>query len=69
LPEGILTRKKKFGFFAPDSIWLLKNKDDILNLKDEIIKKEYKKFLANPKKRWYKKLWFALSNFYLKNGK
>lgn len=66
LPKGILERREKFGFFAPDAIWLLKNRKEIENIDDKRIKKEYKKFLKNPKKRWYKNLWIALSNFYLK---
>jgi len=66
LPEGVLERRKKFGFFGPDAIWLHKNKDSIEKLKDKTVRKEYKKFLRNPKKRWYKKLWIALSNLFLK---
>ena len=66
LPEKILKRKVKFGFFAPDSIWLLKNREKIEKINDEIILKEYKKFLKNPNKRWYKELWIALSNYCLK---
>ncbi len=67
VPEKILKRRKKFGFFGPDAVWLLKNKDNIKSLKNEIVWKEYKKFLKNPKKRWYKTLWTALSNSFLIN--
>jgi asparagine synthase (glutamine-hydrolysing) len=66
LPEKILKRKKKFGFFAPDSVWLLKNRKKIETIKDDVVLKEYKKFLKNPNKRWYKQLWIALSNHFLK---
>jgi len=65
LPEGILKRKTKFGFFAPDNIWLLKNKREIENLDNKIVRKEYRKFLRSPKKRYYKKLWIALSNIFI----
>ncbi len=68
VPEAILNRKDKFGFFAPDAIWLLNNKKKIEEIKDRTLIKEYKKFLKNPQKRWYKKLWIALSNFFLKNN-
>jgi len=68
LPKGILERREKFGFFAPDAIWLLQNKKEIENIDDKRVKKEYRKFLRNPKKRWYKNLWIALSSFYLKSN-
>jgi len=66
VPKEILKRKNKFGFFAPDAIWLLNNKKGIEKIRDKNVIKEYIKFLKNSKKRWYKKLWLALSNYYLK---
>ncbi len=65
LPEEILKRTKKFGFFAPDAIWLFKNKNNIEALKNKVVEKEYRKFLKNPKERWCKKLWIALSKIYV----
>lgn len=65
LPEKVLNRKIKHGFFAPDAIWLLKNKESIMKIKDKTIRKEYEKFLKNPQKRYYKKLWAALSNIFI----
>jgi len=65
VPEGIVNRRKKFGFFAPDAVWLSKNKDNIEGLKDEVVKKKYKKFLKNSQKRWHKELWTALSRVFM----
>ena len=65
VPERILKRKNKFGFFAPDATWLFENRDDIEGLKDKVVDKEYKKLLKNPQKRWHKKLWLALSNSFI----
>jgi len=62
LPERILNRRIKYAFYAPDTIWLLKNKENIMEIKDKIVREEYKKFLRNPQKRCYRKLWIALSN-------
>jgi len=50
LPKEILERREKIGFFAPDAIWLLQNKKEIENIDDKRVKKEYRKFLRNPKK-------------------
>jgi len=61
LPDEILKRKEKFSFFAPDGVWLLKNKDSIQSLDNQEVKRLYNKFLKNPYKRWYRKLWIALS--------
>jgi asparagine synthase (glutamine-hydrolysing) len=65
LPEKVLNRKIKHCFFAPDAIWLLKNKESIMKIKDKTIRKEYEKFLKNPQKRGYKKLWTALSKIFI----
>jgi len=65
LPEKVINRKIKYGLFAPDAIWLLKNKESIMEIKDKTVHKEYEKFLKNPQKRWYKKLWAALSNVFI----
>lgn len=65
LPEKIINRKIKYGLFAPDAIWLLKNKESIMEIKDKTVCKEYENFLKNPRKRWYKKLWTALSNVFI----
>lgn len=67
VPKDITERRKKFGFFAPDTIWLLKNKDNIQNLADNAVRIEYKKFLRHPHKRWHKKLWLALSSAFISN--
>ncbi len=66
LPEGIINRRTKYSFFAPDAIWLFKNKESIMEIKNKIVQKEYKKFLKNTQKRDYKKLWIALSNIFIK---
>ena len=65
LPEKVINRKIKYAFFASDAIWLLRNKESITEIKDKIVRKEYEKFLKNPRKRWYKKLWAALSNIFI----
>ena len=65
LPEKVINRKIKYGLFASDAIWLLRNKESIMKIKDKTVRKEYEKFLKNPQKRWYKKLWIALSNIFI----
>jgi len=65
LPERILNRRIKYAFFAPDTIWLLKNKENIMKIKDKIVREEYKKFLRNPQKRYNEKLWITLSNIFI----
>ena len=67
LPERVLNRRIKYGFCAPDTIWLFKNKESISEIKDKIVRKEYKKFLRNPQKRLHKKLWMSLSNIFIKS--
>lgn len=65
LPERVLNRRIKYAFFAPDTIWLLKNKENIMKIKDKIVREEYKNFLRNPQKRYHEKLWVALSNIFI----
>lgn len=64
-PKEILARKKKFGFFAPDNYWLLNSKQQLEQLQNPALLKEYNKYLINPNKRWNIKLWLTLSNFFL----
>jgi len=58
---------KYYSFYTPNTIWLLKNKENVMEIKDKIVRKEYKKFLRNPPKRLHKKLWISLSNIFIKS--
>jgi len=64
-PDSVLDRREKYQFFGADNIWFANAQKDIRDLRDPKIDKLFDKFLNNPRQRWYKDLWLALSSKFL----
>lgn len=69
VPKEIIERKVKFGFFAPEKFWLLDNKENLEKIESQDFKKEFEKFLKNPNRRFYPRLWYSLSKYLLEKDK